>query len=181
MHERGELIVAGRRVSDIGALLRECRTRWGVPGLICCDRWREAELREHLDRIDFPLTGLVIRGQGYRDGGEDVRGSSARPSSTGRWRRQNPYSFGLPYSKPGRSAIQPETHKLSQEHPRRPPRSCARDDSPPPPRSSPSPKACGARLRHRHGGCGQPSPDKTGDGVSLSTQEETEKISRLVV
>ena len=73
MHERGELIVAGRRVSDIGALLRECRTRWGVPGLICCDRWREAELREHLDRIDFPLTGLVIRGQGYRDGGEDVR------------------------------------------------------------------------------------------------------------
>ena len=73
MHERGELIVAGRRVSDIGALLRECRSRWGVPGLIACDRWREAELREHLERVDFPLTGLVVRGQGYRDGGEDVR------------------------------------------------------------------------------------------------------------
>ena len=38
MHQRGELIVAGRRVSDIGALLRECRSRWAVPGLIVCDR-----------------------------------------------------------------------------------------------------------------------------------------------
>ena len=73
MHDRGELFVGGRRVSDIGVLLRECLARWGVPGLICCDRWREAELREHLERVDFPLTGLVVRGQGYRDGGEDVR------------------------------------------------------------------------------------------------------------
>ena len=73
MHSKGELIVAGRRVSDIGALLRECLTRFGVPGVIVCDRWREAELREHLVRVDFPLTGLVVRGQGYRDGGEDVR------------------------------------------------------------------------------------------------------------
>lgn len=32
MHARGELIIAGRRVSDIGQLLRECLTRWGVPG-----------------------------------------------------------------------------------------------------------------------------------------------------
>ncbi|MCY4002497.1 MAG: terminase large subunit [Rhodospirillales bacterium] len=73
MHQRGELIVAGSRVSDIGALLRECLTRWGVPGVIVCDRWREAELREHLVKVDFPLTALVVRGQGFRDGGEDVR------------------------------------------------------------------------------------------------------------
>ena len=73
MHERGELIVAGRRVSDIGALLREALTRWSVPGIIVADRWREAELREHLERVDFPLTGLAVRGQGFRDGGEDVR------------------------------------------------------------------------------------------------------------
>ena len=73
MHARAELIIAGRRVSDIGALLRECLTRWSVPGVIVCDRWREAELREHLVRVEFPLTGLVVRGQGYRDGGEDVR------------------------------------------------------------------------------------------------------------
>ena len=73
MHERGEVIIAGRRVSDIGALLREILARWGTPGIIVADRWREAELREHLERVDFPLTGLVVRGQGYRDGGEDVR------------------------------------------------------------------------------------------------------------
>lgn len=73
MHARGEMIVAGRRVSDIGALLRECLTRWGVPGVIVADRWREAELREHLERVDFPLTALVVRGQGYYHGGEDVR------------------------------------------------------------------------------------------------------------
>ena len=73
MHERGELIVSGRRVSDIGALLRECLTRWGVPGVIVADRWREAELREHLLRVNFPMTGLVVRGQGFRDGGEDTR------------------------------------------------------------------------------------------------------------
>ena len=30
-------------------------------------------MREHLERVDFPLTGLVVRGQGYRDGAEDVR------------------------------------------------------------------------------------------------------------
>ena len=73
MHARRELIVAGRRVSDVGALLREALTRWGTPGVIVADRWREAELREHLERVSFPLTGLSVRGQGYRDGGEDVR------------------------------------------------------------------------------------------------------------
>ena len=73
MHARGELIIAGRRVSNVGALLREALTRWGTPGVIVADRWREAELREHLDRIDCPLTGLAVRGQGFRDGGEDVR------------------------------------------------------------------------------------------------------------
>ena len=73
MHDRNELIVAGRRVSDIGSLLRECLTRWGTPGIIVADRWREAELREHLERVNFPLTALAVRGQGYRDGGEDVR------------------------------------------------------------------------------------------------------------
>ena len=51
----------------------ECLTRWGVPGIIVADRWREAELREHLERVEFPLTGLAVRGQGFRDGGEDVR------------------------------------------------------------------------------------------------------------
>ena len=73
MAGRGELIQAGRRVSDIPALLAEALHRWGRPAVICCDRWREQELRQHLERVGFPLSDLVIRGQGFRDGGQDVR------------------------------------------------------------------------------------------------------------
>ena len=71
--ERGELIIAGKRVSDIRALLHEVRERWGFPDLIVCDRWREAELRDALEKAGFPLTALEVRGQGFKDGGEDVR------------------------------------------------------------------------------------------------------------
>lgn len=73
MQTRGELLTLGRRISDIPALLKEALKRFGTPDLIVCDRWREAELRQALESIGFPLTGLVVRGQGYRDGSEDVR------------------------------------------------------------------------------------------------------------
>ena len=73
MAERGELLQAGRRVSDVGALLRECLERWGRPVAIVCDRWRVAELREKLEGVQFPLAHLIERGQGFRDGGADVR------------------------------------------------------------------------------------------------------------
>ncbi len=73
MAERGELIIAGRRVSDIRSLLHEVRERWGFPDLIVCDRWREAELRDSLEKAGFPLTAVEVRGQGFKDGGEDVR------------------------------------------------------------------------------------------------------------
>ncbi len=73
MAERGELLVSGRRVSDVRALLIECLERWGRPQAIICDRWREAELRGHLEAIRFPTAALVVRGQGYKDGGQDVR------------------------------------------------------------------------------------------------------------
>ena len=73
MDQRGELIQAGRRVSDVRALLSEALARWGRPAVIVCDRWREAELRQHLEALRFPMAGLVVRGQGYRDGGADVR------------------------------------------------------------------------------------------------------------
>lgn len=71
--ERGELLQAGARVSDVGALLREVRRRWGDPAAIVCDRWREAELRQALEAVSFPFVPLAVRGQGYRDGGADVR------------------------------------------------------------------------------------------------------------
>ena len=73
MARRGELIVAGRRVSDIEGLLGEALDRWGRPVALVCDRWREAELRDALDRVRFPPAAVAVRGMGYLDGGADVR------------------------------------------------------------------------------------------------------------
>ena len=73
MAERGELLQAGRRVSDVRALLGEVLSRWGRPAVIVADRWREAELRQALESVRFPLADLSVRGQGFKDGGEDVR------------------------------------------------------------------------------------------------------------
>ena len=74
MAATGELMQAGRRVSDIGALLREALRRWGRPVAIVCDRWRVKELRQVLEAVSFPLGSLVVeRGQGFKDGGQDVR------------------------------------------------------------------------------------------------------------
>ena len=74
MRERGELIISGERVSSIAGLLAECLKRWGKPSAIVCDRWREAELRQELSKARFPSgAAIVVRGQGYKDGGEDVR------------------------------------------------------------------------------------------------------------
>lgn len=73
IESRGELIIRGNRVSDVGALLQEVAARWGHPLAIACDRWREAELRDHLEQAGFPLARLEVRGMGFMDGGEDVR------------------------------------------------------------------------------------------------------------
>ena len=73
MAGRNELLQRGRRVSDLRELLREVIGRWGAPSVIATDRWREAELREVLEAVRFPRCALAVRGQGYKDGGEDVR------------------------------------------------------------------------------------------------------------
>lgn len=73
MAERGELIQAGERVSDIAELLREALRRWGKPLAITCDRWREAELRQELEKVRFPVVPLIVRGMGFADGAADVR------------------------------------------------------------------------------------------------------------
>lgn len=74
MKERNELILAGDRVSDVASLLREVYNRWGKPAAIVCDRYREHELRQNLEKAGFPHTSLVVRGMGFIDGAEDVRG-----------------------------------------------------------------------------------------------------------
>ena len=71
--KRGELIQTGGHATDIAELLEVALGRFGKPGAIACDRWREAELRDKLKAAGFPLTKLELRGQGFKDGGEDVR------------------------------------------------------------------------------------------------------------
>ena len=71
---RGELIQTGRRAVDLYGLLTEALTRFGRPNMIAADRWREAELRDALDKAGVPPAALQIRGMGWRDGAEDVRG-----------------------------------------------------------------------------------------------------------
>ena len=71
-HRRGELLLLGERVSDVGELLRSAYQRWGLPAAIVCDRWRLAELTEKVE-AEFPWVPLVERGMGFKDGAEDVR------------------------------------------------------------------------------------------------------------
>ena len=71
-HRRGELIIAGDQVSDIKALLSEALERWGEPAAIAADRFKKSELLQHLNALDFAVD-VVLRGQGWKDGAEDVR------------------------------------------------------------------------------------------------------------
>ena len=73
MVARGELYLAGEFVVPIPALLEEALTRWGKPVAIVVDRWRLGELQDALSEINFPFTKLETRGQGFKDGAEDVR------------------------------------------------------------------------------------------------------------
>ena len=72
MLRRDELILAGGRVADVAGLLAEVVKRWGAPACIGADRWRVKELADALDAARFPRVPLVERGQGFKDGGEDV-------------------------------------------------------------------------------------------------------------
>ena len=70
---RGELLIAGDQVSDIGALLSEALDRWSTPAAIAADRFKKGELIQHLNTADFSVADLVLRGMGFKDGAEDVR------------------------------------------------------------------------------------------------------------
>ena len=73
MERRGELRTWPGRVASVAALLSEAMREWGRPDAICADRWREGELRDALADADVPMARLVLRGMGFKDGGEDVR------------------------------------------------------------------------------------------------------------
>ena len=71
--QRGELLTLGQRATDVGALLRAGMERFGLPDLVVVDRWREAELRDALEKAGVPPAAFEARGMGFMDGGEDVR------------------------------------------------------------------------------------------------------------
>ena len=62
-----------REACDIAELVREALARFGPPSAIAADRWRAAELRDILDSVRVPRCPFHERGQGYQDGGQDVR------------------------------------------------------------------------------------------------------------
>ena len=70
---RGELLTLGGRSVDIPALLRAALDRFGRPARVVADRWREAELRDALDRAGVPPAALEVRGMRFQDGAADVR------------------------------------------------------------------------------------------------------------
>ena len=72
-HARRELIVTDGHATSVPALMREALERFGRPAAVAADRWRDGELRDGLHDAGVPLAKLVLRGQGYKDGGADVR------------------------------------------------------------------------------------------------------------
>ena len=71
--ERGELIQTGGRAVALGPLFAEALRRFGPPVAIAADRWRIDEAHDALAEAGVPFCQLVQRGQGYKDGGEDLR------------------------------------------------------------------------------------------------------------
>ena len=73
LHATGDLVVMGAHVVPVGPLLEAAITRFGVyPTAILTDRWRYAELLDALTVAGLNIP-ILTRGQGFRDGGEDVR------------------------------------------------------------------------------------------------------------
>ena len=70
---RGELVQTGESAVSIAGLLEAALDRWGRPVALAADRWREAELRDALRAARIPRAALSLRGQGFKDGAEDVR------------------------------------------------------------------------------------------------------------
>ena len=71
--KRAELIMTGGLAVDVTELIEEARSRFGTPRAIAADRWREAELRDCLRAVGLRRVAVDLRGQGFKDGAEDVR------------------------------------------------------------------------------------------------------------
>ena len=70
--DAGELIQTGGEATDYKKLIELALERFGKPALAVADRWRAADLRDALRANSIRCT-VDLRGQGFRDGAEDVR------------------------------------------------------------------------------------------------------------
>ncbi len=73
MRDAGELVQLGGRVVPVGPFLAEAVRRFGRPQAIAADRWRAGELEDGVTEARLSLPEPTWRGQGWRDGAEDVR------------------------------------------------------------------------------------------------------------
>ena len=73
MRDAGELVQLGGRVVPVGPLLAEAVRRYGRPQAIAADRWRAGELSDGVTEAGLRLPEPTWRGQGWRDGAQDVR------------------------------------------------------------------------------------------------------------
>ena len=74
MVERGELLVSeGRRTPDVEGFIEAVVERWGVPGAVVADRYKEGELYDALNAARVPARPVTLRGMGFKDGASDVR------------------------------------------------------------------------------------------------------------
>ena len=73
MRAAGELSQIGGRVVPVGPFLAEAVRRYGRPQAIAADRWRAGELEDGVREAGLTLPEPTWRGQGWRDGAQDVR------------------------------------------------------------------------------------------------------------
>ena len=72
MAGRCELVLTGGEAVSIEEFVSLAMERFGRPEALAADRWRAAELRDILRKLGLRIE-LAERGQGFKDGGEDVR------------------------------------------------------------------------------------------------------------
>ena len=73
MRNAGELVQLGGRVVPVGPFVAEAVSRFGRPQAIAADRWRAGELCDGVRSAGLNLPEPSWRGQGWRDGAQDVR------------------------------------------------------------------------------------------------------------